>query len=65
MLLNNIKSFLCKLITNLQPTRQPDLYLLSFIIVNIKQPSPDFFFLLQCLMVDLSKRKKNNTKPVT
>jgi hypothetical protein len=34
------KSFLCKLITNLQTIRQPNLYFLSFMIVNIKQPSP-------------------------
>ena len=40
ILFNNIKSFLCKLITNLHATRQPNLYLLSFIIVNIKEPSP-------------------------
>jgi len=39
-LFNNTKSFLCKLITNLHATRQPNLYLLSFIIVNIKEPSP-------------------------
>jgi hypothetical protein len=40
MLFNKLKSFLCKFIINLQTTRQPDLYLLSFIIVNIKEPSP-------------------------
>lgn len=37
---NKLKSFLCKLIANLQTTRQPNLYFLSFIIVNIKDPSP-------------------------
>ena len=40
ILFNNFKSFLFKLITNLQATRQPNLYLLSFIIVNINEPSP-------------------------
>jgi len=32
----------------------------SPLLFTIKEPSPDFFFLLQCLVVDLGKRKKKS-----
>ncbi len=40
ILFNKFKSFLFKLIKNRQTVRQPDLYFLSLMMVNIKLPSP-------------------------